>query len=154
MLKLTIFFILFLTGINANDSLETKLSYNESVNLVHSIQKYGINYGDGKQSVYVFVDPLCPYSRKFISMISKKPKMTSKYRYIIYFYEIPRLHSASTIAAIYNSKKPIEALLKVMLQDKKKSMIPTKKIKTSVNAIAKVAKKLHIHKRPFIIVEK
>ncbi|WP_373072381.1 hypothetical protein [Sulfurimonas sp.] len=150
MVKLFIFLIMIFTYTNAS----AKLTYKDSINLVHSIQSYGIEYGEGKQNVYVFVDPLCPYSRKFISMISSKPKMLEKYKYTIYLYEIPRLHSTDTIASIYNAKEPINLLLEVMLKDKKTLIEPTKKTETTVNAITNVAQKLHIKKRPFIIVEK
>ncbi|MCW8837964.1 MAG: hypothetical protein OQJ77_00340 [Thiovulaceae bacterium] len=154
MYKLTIFLIVFFANISANSTIKAQLPYNESINLVSSIQTYGIKYGNGQQNVYVFVDPLCRYSRKFISMISKKPKMLSKYKYIIYLYEIPRLHSKNTIAAIYNSKEPVKVLLEVMLEDKKISIMPTTKTQTTVDAISKIAQKLHITKRPSIIVEK
>lgn len=154
MFKSFLFLIIFFTCINANTNYEKKLSYNESIDLVHSIQTYGIRYGEGKQNVYVFVDPLCPYSRKFISMISSKAKMLSKYKYTIYLYEIPRLHSADTIASIYSAEDPKNMLLEVMLKDKKTLRKPTEKTETTVNAITDVAEKLHIKKRPFIIVEK
>jgi len=154
MFKLIMLLFVFFTYINANSSFKEELSYKESINLVRSIQDYGIKYGEGKQNVYVFVDPLCPYSRKFISMISKKPRMLSKYKYTIYLYEIPRLHSENTIAAVYNSKEPIETLLEIMIKNKKTSITPTQKIKTTLNAIVKVAQQLHITKRPSIIVEK
>ncbi len=154
MFKSAIFILVFITFIDASTNFKKQLSYNESIKYVHSIQTYGIEYGEGQQNVYVFVDPLCPYSRKFISMISKKKKMLSKYKYIIYLYEIPRLHSASTIAAIYKAKEPIVTLLEVMLHDKKTSSLSTKKTDNRVNAITQVAQRLHIHKRPFIVVEK
>jgi hypothetical protein len=41
-----------------------------------------------------------------------------------------------------------------MLNDKKISIKPTKKTQAIVDAISKVAQKLHIKKRPSIIVEK
>lgn len=154
MFKLTIPLLLLLTYINANSNLNTKLSYNENINLVHSAEKYGIKYGNGKQNVYVFVDPLCRYSRKFISMISEKPKMLSKYKYNIYLYEIPRLHSKKTISAIYNSEKPLKTLLEVMLDDKNVSAVPSSKTQNTINIISEVAQKLHVTKRPSIIVEK
>lgn len=150
MFKSILFLIVFFSYINA----DTKLSYNETISLVQSIQTNGIQYGDGDKNVYVFVDPLCPYSRKFISMISSKPKMLSKYKYTIYLYEIPRLHSADTIASIYSSKEPINLLLEVMLKDKKTFAQPNEKTKTTINSIVSVAQKLHIKKRPSIIVEK
>lgn len=154
MFKLIISFLLLLTCINASSSENTKLSYNDSIKLVQSAQQHGIKYGTGKQNVYVFVDPLCRYSRKFISMISKKPKMLSKYKYNIYLYEIPRLHSKNTIAAVYNSKKPLKTLLEIMLDDKKVSALPTNQTENTINIVSEVAQKLHITKRPSIIVEK
>ncbi|MBT8348236.1 MAG: hypothetical protein HKP62_02160, partial [Sulfurovum sp.] len=47
------------------------LSYDVSVSLLQNIHNDAITLGSGKKLVYVFIDPLCPHSRKFITMISK-----------------------------------------------------------------------------------
>ena len=72
----------------------------------------------GKRSLYVFIDPLCPHSRKFITMISKNPKMLSKYQYHLFLYSIPRMKSTDVVSAVYMSENPMETLLQIMVEEK------------------------------------
>ncbi len=131
-----------------------KLSYNEQIQLIHTIEKEAIVYGNGQQKVHVFIDPLCRYSRKFITMISENNAMLSKYRYYLYLYGIPRLHSENTIAAIYTAKEPLETLLEIMIYDDNAIAPIDTNVQRQVDAITDVAKKLHVNKRPFLIIEK
>ncbi|MDH4945106.1 hypothetical protein [Sulfurimonas sp. C5] len=134
--------------------LTQKLSYNTQIQLAHAIQKEAIVYGSGQQKVYVFIDPWCRYSRKFITMVSSNKEMLSKYRYYLYLYGIPRLHSQNAIAAVYNAKKPLSTLLNIMLHDDKTVMPLNTNIQNKINTIANTAKELHVNKRPFLIIEK
>ena len=66
----------------ANDQNEHQnLSYEALVSLLQTIHNDAIVLGNGGKTVYVFIDPLCPHSRKFITMVSKNPTMLSKYQY-------------------------------------------------------------------------
>lgn len=154
MLKTVLFILLFGTIVFANDAKHFPISpYEQSINLLSNIQKDGIVLGSGERLVYVFVDPLCQYSRKFISMVTQDQNMVTKYKYIIFLYEIKRLNSGKTIYAIYNQKKPLETLLDVMLHNKKIEYEGDEVIDQRVANIAQVAQKLNVNKRPFLIIK-
>lgn len=152
MFKLLLFTILFGIYVFAD---ETKsFPYATNIKSVQSIQKDGIIYGSGSRDVYVFIDPWCRYSRKFITLVSKNPKMLTKYRYHLYLYGIPRLHSQNAIAAVYRAKKPLETLLKIMIHDDNTTKPIISEVRVKVSKIKTVAKKLHVNKRPFLIIKK
>ena len=137
----------------SNEQHEHKqLSYDLSLSLLQSIQNDAIVYGFGKKLVYVFVDPLCPHSRKFLSMISKNPKMISKYQYHIFLYSIPRMKSTDVVSAIYMSQNPLETLLEIMVEDKVDHNRGNAITREKVNKIESVAKKMDVYKRPYIFI--
>lgn len=152
MYKLFIFTLLFNSCILAGD-LKT-LQYETNIKSVQSIQHDAIMYGSGNREVYVFIDPLCPFSRKFISMVSNNPVMLEKYRYHLYLYAIPRLHSQKTIAAVYRAHKPLETLLKIMLDNDKTTADLTPEVKAKMSDIKTIAQQLNVNKRPFLIIKK
>lgn len=152
MYKLFIFTLLFSSYLLANDL--KPLPYDTNIKYAQSIRQDAIVYGTGSRNVYVFIDPWCKYSRKFISMVSKNPLMLTKYRYHLYLYGIPRLHSQNAIAAVYRAKEPLKTLLKIMLNDDKATASLTPKVNSKVSAIKSVAHQLNVNKRPFLIIEK
>ncbi|QOP40694.1 hypothetical protein [Sulfurimonas marina] len=155
MFKTVILTILLALYLNASEvQHNSSPSYETSISLLKSIERDGLIYGKGKRLVYVFLDPLCPYSRKFISMVSQNPKMLLKYRYCIYLYSIPRLHSTDAVSAVYLSKKPIDTLLKIMIAKQTILATGTPLSKQRVQRIATVAKKMNVNKRPFLIIQK
>lgn len=152
MYKVFIFTLLLGSFVLADD-LKT-LPYETSIKSVQSIQQDAIIYGTGDRDVYVFIDPWCRYSRKFISMVSTNPAMLAKYRYHLYLYGIPRLHSQNAIAAVYRAKKPLKTLLSIMLNDDKTEVALTPLVEAKISAIKTVAQKLNVNKRPFLIIKK
>ena len=143
------------TVLFANEQKEHKhLSYDVSVSLLSSIHNDAIILGSGEKLLYVFIDPLCPHSRKFISMISKNPKMLSKYQYHLFLYSIPRLKSTDVVSAVYMSSKPIETLLEIMIEEKVSYDKGNEMTKAKVNRIAKVAQEIDVYKRPYIFIVK
>lgn len=154
-MKIILFTLIIVsTLLSANEQREHKyLPYDQSLAIFKTIHDDAIVFGKGKKLVYVFVDPLCPHSRKFIKMITKNPKMTSKYTYHIFLYTIPRLKSKDVISAIYMSKTPVESLLEVMLEEKVHHEKGDKKIETKVKRIETAAIEMDVHKRPYIFVE-
>lgn len=153
-MKIVLFsFIFSVSLLFAAEGAHGHLPYAKSIELVKSIQHEAIVLGSGDKAVYVFVDPLCPHSRKFISMVSRHPKMLSKYRYYIFLYSIPRLHSEATVAAIYASPDPVEALLEVMV-DQKAMEGDVDVTRTLVSKIARIAEKIDVYKRPYLIMAK
>jgi hypothetical protein len=139
--------------LNADGSKKhVRLPYDETMALLQSIKGEAIVLGKGKTEVYVFVDPLCPHSRKFMTMVSRNEKMLTKYKYYIYLYSIPRLKSEATVAAIYASGKPADVLLRVMVgKEGLKTEMPAAVCKPAAD-IAAVAKVLDVYKRPYLIV--
>ncbi|MBU0631358.1 hypothetical protein KKA17_01815 [bacterium] len=152
MYKLFIFTLLLGSCVLANEL--KPLPYEANIRSVRSIGQDAIVYGSGDHNVYVFIDPLCQYSRKFISMVSNNPLMLAKYRYHLYLYGIPRLHSQNAIAAVYSAKDPLKTLLSIMIDDNKTTAPVTPQIEAKVSAIKAIALQLNVNKRPFLILEK
>jgi len=139
----------------AKESKEPKnLTYDISLSLFNNIHTDAITLGSGKKLVYVFLDPLCKHSRKFMALVSKNPKMLSKYQYGIFLYTIPRLKSTDVISAIYMSKDQQETLLQVMLQGTKHSSKGNREVEKKVEKITKVAEALNVRKRPYIFIKR
>ena len=144
---------LMFTLLLSNEHNETKqLSYDQSLSLLQTIHDDAMILGSGKTGVYVFVDPLCPHSRKFITMVSKKPMMLSKYQYHILLYGIPRLKSKDVVSSVYLSPNPVERLLEIMVEDKVTHDKGNEMTQAKVDRIESVAKEMHVNKRPYIFI--
>lgn len=128
----------------------------ENIALMQPIEQDAIIYGEGERKIYVFVDPKCPHSRDFITMIHENAKMRGIYRYYIFFYELKRFHSHNLIATIYASSSPLQRTLEVMVGGKK-IVTDTRiepKIEAKIDDIARVADTIGISKRPYLIILK
>ena len=146
---------LMATVLFANEQKEHKhLSYNVSVSLLNSIHNDAIVLGSGQKLLYVFIDPLCKHSRKFITMVNKNTKMLSKYQYHLFLYSIPRLKSTDVVSAVYLSSNPIETLLEIMVEEKVYTEKGNKTTKAKVNRITTVAQEIDVYKRPYIYIMK
>lgn len=132
------------------------LSTKKMVALLEPIEQHAIQYGEGDIKVYVFIDPKCPHSRDFISMIFENQKMRTIYRYHIYFYELKRFHSHSLIGAIYSSPSPLQRMLEVMVGKKEITSAQNSdvKIEEKIDDIKRVAEQIGVSKRPYLIVAK
>jgi len=155
-MKRLIFSLLLIVTLGFAEASETHrhLPYAETMALLESIRHDAIVLGEGETDVHVFLDPLCPHSRKFIGMVAADKKMLAKYRYLVYLYTIPRLHSEATVSAIYASPKPDETLLKVMVAKETIAPASASSGDKTIEAIAAVARKIDVYKRPYLIVEK
>lgn len=143
------------TVLFADEKKEHKyLPYDVSVPLLKSIHNDAIILGSGKKLLYVFIDPLCKHSRKFITMITKNPMMLSKYQYHLFLYSIPRLKSTDVVSAVYMSSNPKETLLQVMIEEKVSYDKGNEMTKARVNRIATVAQEIDVYKRPYIFILK
>ena len=139
----------------ANEPKEHKnLPYDVSFSLLKGIDNDALILGSGKKVLFVFIDPLCEYSRKFIVMVSKNPKMLSKYQYHLFLYSIPRMKSTDVVSTVYLSEHPIETLLQIMVEDKVAYDIGNEMTKARVNRIATVAEEIDVYKRPYIFIIK
>jgi hypothetical protein len=143
------------TVLCASEPQEHKhLPYDVSASLLQSIDSDAVSFGSGGKVIYVFIDPLCPHSRKFITMVSKNPMMLSKYRYHLLLYSIPRLKSTDVVSAVYMSENPIETLLKIMIEEKILYEKGNEMTKAKVNRIRAVAQEIDVYKRPYIFIMK
>lgn len=130
-----------------------KLPLRIALPYLKSIQSSAINLGNGPVDIYVFVDPKCPRSQEFVSLISENKKMQKMYSYHLYLYELKRFNSKSLIESIYSSKKPLKALQSIMVEKK----IVAKRVKTveaaqKISRIEKVGQRLDVYKRPYLIL--
>lgn len=119
-----------------------------------SIEHHAIIIGNGPIRAYVFIDPNCPNSQNFVSLIEENAKMRSRYTYYLFLYELKRFKSRSLIAQIYSASDPISAMEKTMIEH----ISPENEIKAQVyvkiDEISKAAEALDIYKRPYIILVK
>ena len=156
MIKMIIITILLMFSVVFAEELKAHkhLPYDTSITLLQGIQNDAIILGEGKKLVYVFVDPLCPHSRKFITMVSQSPTMLSRYRYCIFLYSIPRMKSTDVVSAVYMSPKPIETLLQIMVEKKVSSTKGNEATDARVARIAEIANKMDVYKRPYLVIKK
>ncbi|HLD23546.1 MAG TPA: hypothetical protein VJA83_06345 [Sulfuricurvum sp.] len=143
----------YLTAIKAEGK---ELSTKKMVAILQPIEHHAIQYGEGDIKVYVFVDPKCPHSRDFISMLFENQKMRTIYRYYIYFYELKRFNSHPLIGAIYAAPSPLQKMLEVMVGKKEinSAQAVDVKIEEKIDDINQVAEQIGVSKRPYLIVAK
>jgi len=139
----------------ANDHPERPiLPLEVSLPYLQSIQNEALVLGEGATDVYVFIDPHCPNSQNFISLVYENEKMRSRYHYYFFLYELERFHSHDLIAKIYSSSDPIQTLLDVMARNKKYDGPIQSAALEKIKKIAAVADKIDVYKRPYIIMIK
>lgn len=133
-----------------------ELPAKQKIALLQPIERHAMQYGEGGIKVYVFVDPKCPHSQDFISMISESSKMRSIYRYYIFLYELKRFNSHNLIGAIYASPSPLQRMLEVMIGKKEIDRVSEfePKIQEKINDIEGVAEEIGVSKRPYLIIAK
>lgn len=123
--------------------------------LLDSISADAINIGSGKKNdVYVFVDPMCKYSKKFIKKISENKMLQQINSYHVFLYRLPKYESDKLIYYIYQSSDRKKLLLDAMLRAKKINLDNYKATPKEIEIakrVAKVAKNLKVKKRPYVI---
>lgn len=133
-----------------------ELSTAQITALVRPIEPLALQYGTGNIKAYVFVDPKCPHSRDFLSMIYDSDKMRSIYRYYIFFYELKRLKSHDLIRTIYASSSPLQKTLSVMVEGREilERNSFSEKVEERIDSIESVAEAIGVNKRPYLIIKK
>jgi len=132
-------------------------SKKETVQLLNSIKDYAIVLGDGKKEIHSFIDPKCSVSQRYMKhLFKKKKKLFKRYKIYLYLYELKRKKSANIIQNIFDSDFP-EILLKAIMVDKNIPLneldedLDDEDIDMQIDKIEKVAKKIGVYKRPYII---
>ena len=154
-MKVLLVLLLTLLCLNAEEPQERpKLPLQQSLPYLKSIERDAIVMGEGAVKVYVFIDPKCPNSRNFVSLVDENEKMRAKYTYYFFLYELKRFHSSELIGQIYSSKNPLETLKTVMIHDKPPANTADPAVSGKISEIAKVAETLNVYKRPYLIMVK
>lgn len=154
-IKIQLFYVLLLI-LGVADSFAAELSTKRMVSMIRPLEQYAMQYGEGDIKAYVFVDPKCPHSRDFISMIYDNEKMRGIYRYYIFFYELKRFNSHKLIGTIYSSSSPLQKMLEVMVGGKELELLPSlsSQVEEEIGDIDHVATELGVNKRPYLIIAK
>jgi hypothetical protein len=148
--------ILFFAELEAKRANKKQLtSPKETLKLLETIKSEAIVFGEGKREIHSFVDPLCSMSRRYMKFLFKnKKRMFKKYKVYLYLYELKRKNSKNIIKNIYDSEEYAGLMLKeIMLNNAKIDLyeIDDDFIEDKITKIEKVAKKIGVFKRPFII---
>ena len=136
-------------------SVEKSPTSDEPRIFLEDIRKYAIRIGTGDSKiVYMFVDPMCKFSKRIMSKISENKMIQLANSYYVFLYRLPKLDSEKLIHYIYQSDDPKTVLLEVMVDEEiveldgfKASSKTLKEIKT----ISDVAKRLDMKLRPYMI---
>lgn len=154
-LIIIVFTLIFSAYGNVPKTKHEKRPLSFSLPYLKSIQPYAINLGYGPMHIHVFIDPKCPRSQEFVTLVSESDKMQKLYSYHIYLYPLKRFKSNALIASIYASKDRLKALQSVMINKKKIMNIKVgTKVIEKIKAIAKVGSVLDVYKRPYLILVK
>lgn len=149
---LLLIFSLFMTPQCAAKDMTTP----QMLALINPIEPLAMEFGTGSIKAYVFVDPRCPHSRDFLSMIYDNEKMKNSYHYYIFFYELKRFKSHNLIGTIYSSSSPLLKTFGVMVEGKEMKELKSfsAKVEERIDSIESVAKAIGVNKRPYLIIKK
>ena len=144
------FLFLILLSINILTATDTQPKV-----LLDSIVKHAIRIGSGEgNSYYIFVDPICPHSKKLIKHLSKNMMQQIQSTFYVFLYRLPKFESNKLISYIYQSKDPKSRLIDIMVEEKKLDLTSYKPNTSEVKIVANIAfiaKQLKMKKRPYII---
>lgn len=123
--------------------------------LLESISKHAIKFGNGGTSdVYVFIDPLCKYSRELIKKIESNKMLQLTNSYYIMLYRLPRLESEKIMQYIHESDNPKQTLVDIMVDEEVIDLENFKAKENTIKAlqeITEVAKTFDMTQRPYMI---
>lgn len=146
--------ILFILIFNLTAAEIVSVSQKPKADL-ESISKHAIKFGTGDESiVYVFVDPLCKYSRALVKKIDEDRMLQLSNTYYIFLYRLPRYDSEKTMQYIYESSDPKETLTEIMIYEYEVDLSDYQARGTTIDAlneIAQVAATLDMTQRPYMI---
>lgn len=144
-----------MTSLMALPKEKQLVSSEVAINLLENIKDYAIVLGYGEQEVHTFIDPLCLMSQRYLKLLYKrKKKIFAQYTIYLYLHEIKSKKSKKHILNIINAKSSENMLRAIMLHEESyilKDRIDQKN-KNIFNDIARVANKIGVNKRPFIMI--
>ena len=72
------------------------LSPKATLLLLETIKKHAIVFGKGEKEVHVFIDPYCPFAKKYLSSLLKKSEERFKENtYYFYLYKLKQKNSTA-----------------------------------------------------------
>ncbi|MDD2652407.1 MAG: hypothetical protein PHX44_05070 [Sulfurimonas sp.] len=151
-MKFLLLLYLIVFNLLGAEIVDTKLKTKAEL---EAIERHAIVFGTGDATkVYVFVDPLCRYSRALMKKIYENKMLQLSNTYYIFLYRLPRIESEKTMHYILESSNPKEALIEVMIDEE---IIDTDSVKAkpstlkALKEIAKVGATLDMTQRPYMI---
>lgn len=123
--------------------------------LMNTISAKAIRVGTGPDIVYAFIDPLCSKSKIFITRINESKELKKRRSYYIFLNRLQKFKSDKLIQYIYQAKHPKTALDEIMIYDDIPDLENFKVQKntlTLINKVAKIAKKMKIKRRPYLLI--
>lgn len=151
-MKLLTTLFLFILSLSAAEVLS--VSQKPKADL-ESISKHAIKFGTGEDSdVYVFIDPLCKYSRALMKKIDENRMLQLSNTYYIFLYRLPRLDSEKMMQYIYESSDPKETLTEIMVYEYEVDLSGYEARESTIDAlgeIAEVAATLDMTHLPYMI---
>ncbi len=129
------------------------LSPKETMLHLETIKEYAIVFGRGEQEVHVFIDPYCPFARKYLSLLlEESEEKFRKNTYHFYLYKLKQKDSTEAIQTILSAEDKQKILVNIMVHDDF-FIDENIDVEVKIRAIADVAKKIGVNKRPYILVD-
>lgn len=132
-----------------------ELQTKEPQKSLEAISKYAVKIGSGNESdVYIFVDPMCQYSKKLIKKLHENKIIQLANTYYIFLYRLPKFDSTKMMQYILEASDQKEALIDIMVHEEPldlEGFEAKEQTKAALEAISDVAKTLDMTKRPYMI---
>ena len=129
------------------------LSAKATLLLLETIKKHAIVFGKGEQEVHVFIDPYCPFAKKYLTLLLEKSEQKfEENTYYFYLYKLKQKDSKEAIQTILSAEDKREILIDIMVNDDF-FIDENRDVEAKIHAIADVAKKIGVNKRPYILVD-
>jgi hypothetical protein len=138
----------------AQPSAHQLTSPEETLVLLEEIKGEAIVIGSGPKEVHSFIDPYCSMSALYIQhLLKNQERMRDKYTVYLYLYELKRKNSVAMIENIYDAEDKLALIKQVMVEKQTMQVerIGDVDIDEKIAHIAKVAQKIGVFKRPYII---
>lgn len=129
----------------------------QSYRTLEKVKPYAIELGVGATEVYVFVDPMCPKSRAYITHISTTGNLLRRLHYYIFLQRLEKFDSDRLIHEIYASKNPRLMLQKVMVEGCAPQELKGVKhayADRAVAAVSEAAERIGMKRRPYLMILK
>lgn len=137
--------------------LSEGLPHTESFKTLQKIRPYAIEMGVGVTEIYVFVDPMCPKSRDYITQIATSGKLLRTHKYFIFLQRLEKFDSDRLIGMIYAATDPKSMMLKVMIERCGPDALKggrTDHARKAVAAVSEAAATFKMKRRPYLMIFK